>query len=69
MEAEIDAMTSEADIDLAGNPVVASTLIDCFLSGITNGRAVLEAIYGEADDAVPARMLAMVRGATCPVVS
>lgn len=67
MDAEIDATTAETEIDLAGNPVVVSTLIDCFLAGVTNGRAVLEALYGEVvDEAVPARLLQLVRGATCP---
>jgi ribulose kinase len=68
MEQAIDLLTDEvdADMDLTKNPVVASTLIDCFLSGITNGRAVLEAMYGDAgDEPIPSRLLDLVRGATC----
>jgi hypothetical protein len=63
----LDETATEMDLDLAEHPVVASTLIDCFLAGITNGRAVLEALYGEvADEPVPSRLLALVRGAACP---
>lgn len=57
-------LLSDTDVDLKENPLLASTMIDCFLAGTTNGRLVLQALFDDAlDEPVPERLLGLVRRA------
>lgn len=60
----VERFPIDTDVDLNENPVVASTMIDCFLAGVTNGRLVLQALFDDAlDEPVPERLLGLVRHA------
>lgn len=61
MRQTVERFPTDTDVDLNEHLIVASTMIDCFLAGITNGQIVFEALFGDVlDEPVPERLLRLI---------